>query len=125
MLCSLSIFADDVTPGITVNKTDGSAISFATAEMYSIKFAEGNMIVNMKDCSQQSVALDDITNIIFEDISTAIKALTNSGSDNGFVTITDLSGRIVYNGKAETRKALPNGIYVVTVNGKSCKVIIK
>ena len=129
MLCPLSMFADDVTPGITVNRTDGSSISVAINELQSIKFAEGNMIVKMNDNSQQTFIIDDITNITFNDITTAIKALTSSSlTGESKVTITDLSGRTVYNGTAEQSPAqgqLPAGIYIITANGKSCKLMIK
>lgn len=135
MLCSLSMFADDVTPGITVNKNDGNSISIATKDLLNIKFSEGNMIVKMKDNSEQNFVIDDITNITFEDVATAIKALTDgnafsslTGESGTNITITDLSGRTFYSGTAAKYPAhtqLTPGIYIITANGKSCKVMIK
>lgn len=124
LLCSLSCFADE-TPGIIINKSDGSSITVATSSLRSIKFNDGKMIVNMKDDSQQFVNLDDITNITFENIVTAINSITEGSSDS-FVTVSDLSGRILYNGKANENMNKDNlrGIYIITTNGKSHKVKI-
>lgn len=128
MLCTLCAFADDGAPGITVNKSDGSSISIVISELKSIKFGEGTMIVNMKDDSQQNISIGDIKNITFEDIATAINTLTKGNAADSAVCITDLSGRTVYSGKAAgcpVQGQLPSGIYVITANGKSCKVMIK
>lgn len=129
MFCPLSIFADDVTPGIIINKTDGSNTSVSISQLQSIKFAEGNMVVYMKDNTQQMLAVDDITTIMFEDITTAIKTLVDKNNANTSITITDISGRIVYSGTATddylSKEKLSHGIYIITANGKSCKVMIK
>lgn len=124
----LNISAEDTTPGIIVNKSDGSTVSIAIQQLQSIKFADGNMIVRMKDDTQQSYNIDDITNMTFGDIATAIKVLTDDKVTTGKLLITDITGRIVYNGtavNATTANNLPNGIYVITTNGKSYKVMIK
>lgn len=128
MLCSLSVFADDVTPGITISKTDASKASVAISQLRSIKFEEGSMIVNMKDNSKQTFNIDDIASISFDDISTAINALTNGNIANATICITDLSGNIIYKGiasHAPAQEKLSAGIYVITVNGKSQKVMIR
>lgn len=124
----LNISAEDTTPGIIVKKSDGSTVSIAIQQLQSIKFADGNMIVRMKDDTQQSYNIDDITNMTFGDIATAIKVLTDDKVTTGKLLITDITGRIVYNGtavNATTANNLPNGIYVITTNGKSYKVMIK
>lgn len=127
ILCSIGAFADGVTPGIIISKTDSSKASIAIAELKSIKFSDGAMIVNMKDNSQQSFNTDEVTNITFGDIPTAISTLYNGSTSAGIVSISDISGRAVYNGKAidAAQVKLPAGIYVVTANGKSLKVMIK
>lgn len=126
-LCSLSIFADDVTPGITVSKTDGSSTSIALSELQSIKFGEGSMVMNMRDNSQQCFAIGEIAIITFEDVATAINTLTRGNATNGNICIADISGRTVYNGIAADAEhvRLPAGIYVITTNGKIHKVMIK
>lgn len=126
MLCSLSMSADDVTPGITVSKTDGSSASIPLTTLQSIKFSDGNMVINLKDKSQQTFIIDEIAIITFEDVVTAINTLT-CGNTAKIISITDLSGHIVFNGKAAEamQTKLPAGIYVITTNGKSYKVMIK
>lgn len=123
-LCSLSCFADE-TPGIIINKSDGSSITVATSSLRSIKFNDGKMVINMKDDSQQLVSLEDITNITFEDIVTAISSITEGSSDSS-VTVSDLSGRILFKGNAKDKTDMSNlrGIYIITANGKSHKVKI-
>lgn len=126
-LCPLCMLAADVAPGITFNMADGNSISVVISKLQSIKFADGVILANMKDHSQQSFDIDDITSIIFEDVATAIKALTSDVA-NGIVTITDVSGRTVYSGKAAhvpSQDKLSAGIYVITANGKSCKLMVK
>lgn len=128
MLCSLSVFADGGVPGIVISNTDSSKASIAIAEMKSIKFSDGVMIVNMKDDSQKSFIIDEIAIITFEDIATAINVLTSGNTSNSNVCITDVSGRTVFNGKAmdvSEQPKLPAGIYVVTANGRSQKIMIK
>lgn len=126
-LCSLSMSADDVTPGITVSKTDGSSASIPLTMLYSIKFCDDNMVINMKDNSQQVFTIDEIAIITFEDIATAINTLSSENTNNCNISISDLSGRTIYKGKAAEaiQTKLPAGIYVITINGKSYKVMIK
>lgn len=126
-LCSLSMSADDVTPGITVSKTDGSSASIPLTTLQSIKFSDGNMVINLKDKSQQTFIIDEIAIIKFEDIATAINTLSCGNISNSNISICDLSGHTVYKGKAAEAKQtkLPAGIYVMTINGKSYKVMIK
>lgn len=128
MLCSLSAFADNVVPGITINKSDDSSIAIELSQLQSIRFSEGTMIVNLKDNSQQTFAIDDIKSLTFNDIETAIRTLTNGNAADCKISIADLSGRTIFSGKASnyaTQEKLPAGIYVITANGKSCKVMIK
>lgn len=126
-LCSLSTLADDVTPGITVSKTDGSSTLIPLCELQSIRFNEGIMVINKKDNKQHCLAVDEITVITFEDISTAVNVLTSKNPANGNICITDLSGRVVYSGKVTDtgHSQLPAGIYVIRANSKSYKVMIK
>lgn len=126
-LCSLSLYADDVTPGITISRTDGSSTSIPLSELQSIKFNDGSMIVNKKDRKQQCFIIDEIAIITFEDITTAINVLTRGNLSNGSISITDMSGRTVYTGKVTDagHTRLPAGIYVLRANGKTCKVRIK
>lgn len=124
ILCSLSISANEVS-GIVVSKSDGSNVSIALSELRSIKFSEESMIVNGKDDSQQFISLTDITGVTFSDIATAVSTFTGGNATEG-VVITDLAGRIVYAGTSDHSLAdcTPEGIYIITANGKSRKVRI-
>lgn len=124
LLCSLSIFAEE-TPGIIINKSDGTSITISTTSLRNIKFSDGNMVVKMKDDTQQLIDVDDITIITFADITTAIHTITDGNTETQIV-ITDLTGKVVYQGNAETENALSTleGIFIVTANGKSHKVKI-
>lgn len=126
-LCSLGISADDTTPGITVSKADGSSTSMPLVELQSIKFNEDSMVITKKDNKQQRFAIDEIAIIKFEDVATAINVLTSGDAANSNISIADSSGRTVYKGNAAdaAHAKLPTGIYVISANGKSHKVMIK
>lgn len=127
MLCPLSLLADDLTPGIVVRNADESTATIAISELRSIKFNDADMIVNMKDNSQQNFSIDGIMSITFDNIVTAITHLTEGASADGTVCITDISGRAIYRGNAANvpaQTSLPAGTYVITASGKSYKVII-
>lgn len=128
VLCTVNILADDVTSGIIINNTDGSAATISISKLRSIKFSDGNMILYMNDNSQQSICIDDITNITFDNIMSAIKTLTNGNIGDNTIRITDIAGNTVFKGKATdipSHGNLPTGIYVITTNGKNYKVMIK
>ncbi len=124
MLCAISTFADG-TPGLIVHKTDGSSISISTSALRNIKFSDGAMVVNMKDNSQQTISVDDISDMTFGSISSAITFITE-GKKEEQIVITDLAGRVIYRGNANECGQLGtlDGIYVITINGVSHKVRI-
>ena len=124
-LATLSAHADEV-PGMVVQKTDGSRVELAISSISKITFADGQMVVNAKDDTQKMLSLDDISQISFCSIISAIEALTHNNSD-ATVVITNLSGQIVYKGPASSAllPASLKGVYVITVNGESHTVTIK
>jgi len=124
-LSQMSAFADEV-PGLIIEKEDGTNVSVNITSLQNIKFADGKMIITQKDNSTQSIDLDNITIMTFGSISTAVKAITGNVNDQDIV-VTDLSGKVIYKGKSNnfnTSNAL-KGIYIITVNGESHKVLIK
>lgn len=122
----LGMHANEVTPGIAVNKTDGNSTSLAICELRSIKFSGGYMVVNMKDDSQQTFVIDEVATVAFVDLATAINVLSNRNVSNSNICIVDISGRMVYDGKAADAQhvKLSDGIYVIIANGKNHKVMI-
>ena len=126
MSMALCAMADKYEQGMTITKTDGSSISVEIAAMRSIKFEDGTMVINKKDGGQQKVSVDEVETISFGSVATAITAIT---ADNGntAITITDLSGKVVFKGNAneyDAKDAL-HGVYIINANGKSYKTIIK
>ena len=96
----------------------------------SIKYSDTHMIVTMKDGSQQTFPLDDIQVMHFGQMAaTAIASLLSEAGDNGTYTITDLQGKVVLAGRATSARQviLPQkrGIYTLTVNGRSKKILLK
>lgn len=71
MLCTLGSFADE-TPGIVINKSDGTNLTLPTTSLRSIKFGDGEMLLSMKNGTQHVVSLNEITDIVFGDATTAI-----------------------------------------------------
>lgn len=122
MVCSLGIFADEI-PGIVVSKSDGGKVPVATSAIHCIKYGEGTMAVLMKDGSQQTFSLDDITTITFESLPTAIRNIM--AETKGNVIVTDLSGRVLYEGSANGQMPSLHGLYVITTNGESRAVLIR
>lgn len=120
---SLCAMADEVA-GIVVEKSDGSKMKIALSDLLSIKFADGDMVINGKDNSRTLIAMDDVKLISFTNVSTAISAI--AGSDAKLITITDLAGRVVYKGESQSANVPElHGIYIFSVDGKSYKVALK
>lgn len=116
-----SCLADDV-PALKISKSDGES-AVVLSELLSIKFTESDMVVNMKDGTQQTIALDDIIVMELGQAPTAISSLF-SGAEA--YVITDLQGKVVSKGNGD-KFIMPTqkGIYVITVGDKSKKVLVK
>lgn len=124
-MASLGAVADE-TKGIVVTMKDGNSVSVELSQLRSIKFDGEQMVINKVDGQKQTVALSDVKVLEFKSIVTAIQTVVGQGSD-GQITVTDLSGKKVYSGKASgfgTDSKL-KGYYIINANGKSHKVLIK
>lgn len=122
-----SCLADDV-PALMISKSDGES-AVVLSELLSIKFTETDMVVNMKDGTKQTFALDDI--IIMElgqATQTAISSIFTDSDINSVYTLTDINGKIVARGNSSLstlHSPLPKGIYIITVGDKSKKILVK
>lgn len=122
-----SCLADDV-PALKISKSDGES-AVVLSELLSIKFTETDMVVNMKDGTQHTFALDDI--IIMElgqTSQTAISSIFTDSDINSVYTLTDINGKIVARGNSSfftLHSSLPKGIYIITAGDKSKKILIK
>lgn len=125
MTLSGQCFADDV-PTLKISKASGSD-NIALAELLSIKYSESNMIVNMKDGTTQTIALDDIVIMEITDAPTAINSIFPNSNSNASYTLTDISGKVIAKGEVKNGIELPKqkGIYVITVGEKTKKILVK
>lgn len=135
-LLALPMHADDEVPALNIHQMEGES-QVELSEILSIKYTDTDMVVNYKDGSQQTFALDDIVVIEFGSMLTAIRNLIDSGSladgkqpkDNYSYTITDLRGKLISRGKAKSKRliSLPTkqGVYLLTVDGHTTKILVK
>lgn len=124
VLFSIGAMADQ-TPGIVLEKTDGNNITIELTNIQSIKYKDGMMVINKNDKTKQIVSIDDISTMNFSNITTAIESIVGNIS-NKTIIISDLSGKTIFKGiyNKNFQKSL-HGIYVINVDGKCHKVIIK
>ncbi len=131
---------------MTVEKTDGSLISFKLAENPVITYDNDNLVIN-KD-AKTTYSFEDVKNYHFTEFDQSDAALVSANSlkfiwvddatievqnaqANSNVTITAINGAVVANTKADADgKAtvkLPNnaGVYVLTAGNQSFKIIRK
>ncbi len=118
-----SCLADDV-PALKISKSDGES-AVVLSELLNIKFTETDMVVNMKDGTNQTFALDDIVVMEIGQAPTAISTVFPGNTAAAYV-ITDLQGKVMSKGDGEML-VMPaqKGIYVITVGDKSKKVLVK
>lgn len=120
----LSAQADQV-PGMLVHRTDGTQVEVPIAQIRSIHFSDGQMVISQRDDTRQAILLDQISQISFGSIAQAIQSLTLHAADRD-ITITDLSGRVIYSGPAQSDQ-LPTTIHgtcIIWVDGVGHKVTI-
>ena len=123
-LPALSALADQV-PGMLVHRTDGTQVEVPIAQIRSIRFSDGQMVISQRDDTCQAILLDQISQISFGSITEAIESLTLHAADRD-ITITDLSGRVLYSGPAQSDQ-LPTtlrGACIIIVDGVGHKVTI-
>ena len=116
----------DNTPAMLITKTDSTQVAIEIATLRSIKFSDGMMVVTAQTGTQQTVNLDDIAVITFGSMTTAVETLVPQGSTEHLM-ITDLAGRVVYEGTAQgfAQHDGLRGVYVVKVGTRSYKVAVK
>lgn len=124
MPCTKSL-ADEV-PGIKISTATADS-ELEISAIGNIKYGESEMIVTMKDGTTATFAIDEITRMTFGDITTAIQSIASNGDSNAEITITDLSGRTIAKGKAESIASRTDlhGIMIISNGNESKKVIIR
>ena len=122
ILVAGSCLADEV-PSLKINKSDGES-AVLLSELLSIKYADSDMVVNMKDGSQMVFPLDDIIVMQLGQAPTAINSIFSDKAET--YVITDLQGNVVSSGKGE-RFTLPSqkGVYIISSGDKSRKILVR
>ena len=122
ILVAGSCLADEV-PSLKINKSDGES-AVLLSELLSIKYADSDMVVNMKDGSQMVFPLDDIIVMQLGQAPTAINSIFSDKAET--YVITDLKGNVVSRDKGE-RFTLPSqkGVYIISSGDKSRKILVR
>lgn len=122
---TLSAMAENVETCVIVEFKSGETISLALSEKPKAQFEQTDLVLTSEKFEGR-YATTDIKRFYFEDLDTAIKAITaDDAKTNG--TIYDLEGRKVgtFEGTIDST-TLPQGVYVIkTEGGKSFKVTKK
>lgn len=131
-LCTLAALSNAVAddkPGMVIKTTTGEN-SVAIDNISSIRYGEGTMIVNLKSGGQETFRLPDVEKMTFTSLPTAIKRLTTELAGAQQFVVTDTAGKVVLRGTTDANgnvSEMPQmkGIYIITVAGKSNKVILR
>ena len=123
ILVAGSCLADDA-PSLHIRKMDGES-TVALFELLSIKYADSDMVINMKDGTKLVCPLDDIIVVSLGQQTTAIGNLFPDSATAETAVITDLKGRVVSKGKGR-QVSLPatKGVYIITTGHQSKKIIV-
>lgn len=124
----LPMMADDEVPALCINQSEGEN-QVEISEILSIKYTDTDMIVNYKDGTRLTFALDEIVVMELGRMVTAICTLAKQSNGNGAYTITDLQGKLIAKGKAKSKRqvSLPTkqGVYLLTIDGCTSKILVK
>jgi len=153
-LCAIGLWSLTGTAQsyLWVNKTDGSAKSFALSNLRKITFTDNDIVVTPYSAAAQNFAFTTVKNITFKDVPTAILApaqemqttriyfnpeskevVIEGEKPIGNVAIYDLTGRVVnipFFKKMEYLTTinvshLPTGVYIVKTANNVQKLIIQ
>lgn len=117
--------AESVETCVIVEFKSGETISLALSEKPKAQFEQNDLVLTSEKFEGR-YATTDIKRFYFEDLDTAIKAITADDAKTSG-TIYDLEGRKVatFEGTIDST-TLPQGVYVIkTDGGKSFKVTKK
>lgn len=122
---TISAMAENVETCVIVEFKSGETISLALSEKPKAQFEQNDLVLTSEKFEGR-YATTDIKRFYFEDLDTAIKAITADDAKTSG-TIYDLEGRKVatFEGTIDST-TLPQGVYVIkTDGGKSFKVTKK
>lgn len=131
-LCTLaacsSIMADD-KPGMVVKTTTGEN-SISIDNISSIRYGEGTMIITLKSGGQETFNLAEVEKMTFTSLPTAIKRIAAELTGVQQFVVADTTGKVILRGTTDANGNVTDmpqlkGIYIITVAGRSNKVILR
>lgn len=140
ILFSLNALADDFSLYI-LTTGESTPTDYAVKDIQKITFSDGNVVVTKTDGTSATVAMNNITKIYLDSsVADAIdnvsgnqfawngQQITTAGT--GTIRVFQPSGTLVTaqpvsEGQAINLSHLPQGIYVVSLNGQSFKIVKK
>lgn len=131
-LCTLAVCVNAVAddkPGMVIKTTTGES-SVTIDNISSIRYGEGTMIVNLKSGGQETFNLADVEKMTFTSLPTAIKRVMAELTGAQQFVVTDTAGKVILRGTTDANGNVTDvpqlkGIYIITVAGKSNKVILR
>jgi len=132
---ALLVAAPAAQADIIVLQTDGTvATQQAVSNVQKITFADGSVNVALTDGTTQTTAISATRKIYFSDDETGIREIfgnTVATNGRGTLRVIDAAGRTVLeralsaDANDVSLDALPNGVYILNLNGKSTKILKK
>lgn len=125
-LCSSTLAGwTEEAPGMIITRVGKDTENIDLSTLQCIKFADGVMLVHKTDDTQMVISLSDITSVTFGTVASAIHTITG-GVPSSLISVTDLAGRIIYQGEAGGFRQYDHyrGIVIVRSGNRSYKVRI-
>lgn len=120
-------FADDV-PSLII-KGNGTETNMELSGIKNIKFTENSMVVNLKDGTEKSFSLDDITIVEFGTTASTIKDIIADSNEESTFCIANANGNIIIKGQCKDFKnlnmSLQRGLYIITSGKTTKKILVK
>ena len=112
-------------PYLTVQKTDGAAVSMAV-ESLVITFSEGQLVATNAE-GTLSLTLSELSTMIFESSPTSIDSPFEATVTDTQVEVYGTNGMFMgrFNSTEQATQQLRAGIYVMKQNGTTKKVAVK
>lgn len=106
----------------TVRNADGEMTSF-TAVGLKMTFSDGKLVATQGG-NTQMLPLTSLEAMFFADKSSTATAIGNVAADSDHVTVYNLSGIRVAEGRMNNLN-LPKGIYIINKNGVTTKMTVR
>lgn len=118
----------DIVPSLNITHgADQSRV--AIPSILSIKYTDDAMVVTLKDGTQQTFSLDQITMMELGHTDTSIRRIVAQAGGDGHYVITDLYGRVIAQGNVGSDGQIPTpsmrGIYLLTIGSQITTILVQ